>query len=197
MFDEEKYNLDTASYVVMDDYFNEEFERGGKIVRYSDGRKRRLDTWNRGRSWTMDRKYYNKNEDWEIPMDKRSSKSFLSGSEKETKKEESFLSGKPTETKQDESNWSWLGFEKGGNIFDESDERAKRDLAIEKMKENITYKWQNTDMGSGWKFFLYFGDDLINEMHYIEWYDADEDMTKEEINEDYKEWRKEMYSMNL
>jgi hypothetical protein len=47
---------------------NSEYRRGGKV----DGRSTRAkNTWNRGAAWTIDRKKYNKSEDWEKPLNRR------------------------------------------------------------------------------------------------------------------------------
>jgi len=76
------------------------YKRGGKV----DGRSTRAkDTWNRGGAWTRDRNKFNKSQDWEIPMNKRSG-----GSSKTTMKAPSKSTTASTPSKSGKSKYSYI-----------------------------------------------------------------------------------------
>jgi len=91
-----KSEEDRDSFISAEDLkeaeYPDEFEAGGKvnrdkkIVKYKDGRNRKLSTWNEGAGYTKDRESFNKSEDWEIPMNERANakRSKSSGTTKST-----------------------------------------------------------------------------------------------------------------
>jgi hypothetical protein len=79
--------------------------RDKKIVKYKDGRKRKLSTWNEGAGYTKDRKSFNKSEDWEIPLNERAG-AKSSSSKSKTFKRKSSSGSEPQATKG--KNYSYI-----------------------------------------------------------------------------------------
>jgi uncharacterized protein (DUF2267 family) len=81
-------------------------------------------------------------------------------------------------------------YAKGGGVG------SKKDKAMKKVEKHIKYAWRNTDMGSGWEFWL---DGFDLEMLYIDFFDGADihedwnNLSKSDKDYYFKEWKEDLW----